>query len=40
MSPRVLIGCEFSGIVRQAFEKLGWYAVSCDGNAIYGVFKE
>lgn len=30
MSPRVLIGCEFSGIVRQAFEKLGWYAVSCD----------
>jgi hypothetical protein len=27
---RVLIGCEFSGTVRSAFEKRGHYAVSCD----------
>jgi hypothetical protein len=27
---RVLIGCEFSGIVRDAFTALGHYAVSCD----------
>lgn len=27
---RVLIGCEFSGIVREAFYKRGHYAVSCD----------
>ena len=40
---RVLIGCEFSGIVRDAFTKQGHYAVSCDllpterpGNHIQG----
>lgn len=27
---KVLIACEFSGTVRQEFEKLGHYAVSCD----------
>lgn len=27
---RVLIGCEFSGVVRQAFRKLGHDAYSCD----------
>lgn len=27
---RVLIACEFSGIVREAFRKQGHYAVSCD----------
>lgn len=27
---RVLIACEFSGIVRDAFAKLGHYAMSCD----------
>lgn len=27
---RVLIACEFSGVVRRAFEKLGHYAWSCD----------
>ena len=27
---RVLVGCEYSGIVRSAFEKLGWDAWSCD----------
>ena len=27
---RVLIGCEFSGIVRDAFTKAGHYATSCD----------
>jgi len=27
---KVLIACEFSGTVRQAFEKKGHYAVSCD----------
>lgn len=27
---RVLVGCEFSGVVRQAFTERGWYAVSCD----------
>lgn len=27
---RVLIGCEFSGVVRDAFVKLGHQAVSCD----------
>jgi len=27
---KVLIACEFSGIVREAFSKLGHYAVSCD----------
>jgi hypothetical protein len=26
----ILIACEFSGIVRDAFSKLGHYAVSCD----------
>lgn len=28
--PRVLIACEFSGIVRDAFKRRGFYAVSCD----------
>lgn len=27
---RVLIACEFSGVVRRAFQALGHYAVSCD----------
>ena len=27
---RVIIGCEYSGIVRDAFTKKGHYAVSCD----------
>jgi hypothetical protein len=27
---RVLVGCEFSGVVRDAFRRLGHYAVSCD----------
>lgn len=27
---RVLIACEFSGIVREAFNKCGHYAISCD----------
>jgi len=27
---RVLIACEFSGVVRDAFTKLGHYAMSCD----------
>ena len=27
---KVLIACEYSGIVRTAFEKMGWNAVSCD----------
>jgi len=27
---RVLIACEFSGVVRDAFAKLGHYAMSCD----------
>jgi hypothetical protein len=27
---RVLVACEFSGIVREAFERKGHYAVSCD----------
>lgn len=27
---RVLIACEFSGVVRDAFSELGHYAVSCD----------
>ena len=30
MSLRVLVACEFSGIVRDAFTTLGCYAVSCD----------
>lgn len=30
MDKRVLIGCEFSGVVRQAFRKLGFDAWSCD----------
>lgn len=28
--PRVLVACEFSGIVRQAFGVAGWDAMSCD----------
>ena len=27
---RVLVACEYSGTVRDAFRKLGWYAISCD----------
>lgn len=27
---RVLVACEFSGVVRDAFSRLGHYAVSCD----------
>ena len=27
---RVLVACEYSGAVRDAFAKLGWYALSCD----------
>ena len=27
---RVLIACEFSGIVREAFKAMGHYALSCD----------
>lgn len=27
---RVLVACEYSGAVRDAFSKLGWYAMSCD----------
>lgn len=27
---RILIACEFSGIVRDAFKKYGHYAISCD----------
>lgn len=30
MKPRVLIGCECSGVVRRAFDALGWDAWSCD----------
>lgn len=30
MLNRVLVACEFSGIVRNAFAKLGWDAWSCD----------
>ena len=40
---KVLIACEFSGIVREAFTRQGHYAVSCDllpteieGNHIVG----
>lgn len=40
---RVLVACEFSGIVRDAFRELGHYAVSCDllpsereGNHVQG----
>jgi len=29
-SPRILIGCEYSGVVRQAFLALGYDAWSCD----------
>lgn len=27
---RILIACESSGVVREAFRKRGWYALSCD----------
>lgn len=27
---RALIACEYSGVVRDAFTQLGWYAMSCD----------
>jgi site-specific DNA-cytosine methylase len=27
---RLLVACEFSGVVRDAFARLGWYAKSCD----------
>jgi len=30
MSDKILIACEFSGIVREAFAKRGWDAWSCD----------
>jgi hypothetical protein len=30
MTKRILIACEFSGIVREAFAKKGWDAWSCD----------
>jgi hypothetical protein len=30
MTPRVLIGCERSGVVRRAFAALGFDAWSCD----------
>lgn len=43
MSKRVVIACEFSGVVRDAFARLGWDAWSCDllpserpGNHIQG----
>ncbi len=38
MKKRILIGCEESGIVREAFAKKGWDAWSCDiiGTAIPG----
>jgi len=29
-SPRILVACEFSGIVREAFRAKGWDAWSCD----------
>lgn len=29
-APRVLVACEFSGIVRDAFAARGWDAMSCD----------
>lgn len=29
-APRILIACEYSGIVRSAFSRLGWDAWSCD----------
>lgn len=29
-SKRILVGCEYSGVVRTAFSKLGWDAWSCD----------
>lgn len=28
--PRVLVGCERSGVVAAAFRRRGWYAMSCD----------
>ena len=41
--PRILIACEFSGVVRDAFKERGWDAWSCDllptekpGQHIYG----
>lgn len=41
---RVLIACEFSGIIREAFSKLGHNAYSCDingeENKQYGTFFE
>ncbi len=27
---KILIGCEYSGITREAFKNKGWYAVSAD----------
>lgn len=30
MTPRVLVACEFSGVVRDAFEAVGCRATSCD----------
>lgn len=28
--PKLLVACEFSGVVREAFRKVGWDAWSCD----------
>lgn len=30
MTPRVLVACEYSGFVREAFARRGWEAWSCD----------
>jgi site-specific DNA-cytosine methylase len=30
MKKRVLVACEYSGLVRDAFSALGWEAISCD----------
>ncbi len=30
MKPRLLVACEFSGVVREAFKARGWDAWSCD----------
>lgn len=29
-TPKALIACEFSGVVREAFRAFGWNAISCD----------
>ena len=30
MNKRILVACEYSGVVRDAFRNLGWDAMSCD----------